>query len=229
MKVNRKTIKDLRKEKRPMEKLLSFGVDNLSNKELLAILIGSGTRELNAIELANKLLDFDFVHSQLLFATVEELMQIKGIGISKATRIVAGLELGKRLSMVDRYDQISYNSPQTVAEYFYSHYLQSSTEEFVVLILDSKNKLIALETISVGTINSTIVHPREVFKGAIKRSANAIILVHNHPSGDPTPSEEDIKITRRLAEVGQIVGIQVLDHIIVGKNRHVSLRERNIL
>lgn len=229
MKVNRKTIKDLSKEKRPMEKLLSFGVDNLSNKELLAILIGSGTRELNAIELANKLLDFDFVNSQLLFATVEELMQIKGIGISKATRIVAGLELGKRLSMVDRYDQISYNSPQTVAEYFYSHYLQSSTEEFVVLILDSKNKLIALETISVGTINSTIVHPREVFKGAIKRSANAIILVHNHPSGDPTPSEEDIKITRRLAEVGQIVGIQVLDHIIVGKNRHVSLRERNIL
>ena len=229
MKVNRKTIKDLSKEKRPMEKLLSFGVDNLSNKELLAILIGSGTRELNAIELANKLLDFDFVNSQLLFATVEELMQIKGIGISKATRIVAGLELGKRLSMVDRYDQISYNSPQTVAEYFYSHYLQSSTEEFVVLILDSKNKLIALETISVGTINSTIVHPREVFKGAIKRSANAIMLVHNHPSGDPTPSEEDIKITRRLAEVGQIVGIQVLDHIIVGKNRHVSLRERNIL
>lgn len=229
MEVNKKTIKDLSKEKRPMEKLINYGVANLSDKELLAILIGSGTRDHNAIELAQKILEEDFLDNQLLFASVEELMQIKGIGISKSTRIVAGLELGKRLGMIDRYNQISYNNPETVAEYFYSHYQQSSTEEFVVLILDSKNKLIALETISVGTINSTIVHPREVFKGAIKRSANAIILVHNHPSGDPTPSDEDIRITKRLAEVGEIVGIKVLDHIVVGKNRHISLRERNII
>lgn len=229
MEVNKKTIKDLSKEKRPMEKLINYGVANLSDKELLAILIGSGTRDHNAIELAQKILEEDFLDNQLLFASVEELMQIKGIGISKSTRIVAGLELGKRLGMIDRYNQISYNNPETVAEYFYSHYQQSSTEEFVVLILDSKNKLIALETISVGTINSTIVHPREVFKGAIKRSANAIILVHNHPSGDPTPSDEDIRITKRLAEAGEIVGIKVLDHIVVGKNRHISLRERNII
>ncbi|NLW53039.1 MAG: DNA repair protein RadC [Tissierellia bacterium] len=229
MEVNKKTIKDLSEEKRPMEKLINYGVANLSDKELLAILIGSGTRDHNAIELAQKILEEDFLDNQLLFASVEELMQIKGIGISKSTRIVAGLELGKRLGMIDRYNQISYNNPETVAEYFYSHYQQSSTEEFVVLILDSKNKLIALETISVGTINSTIVHPREVFKGAIKRSANAIILVHNHPSGDPTPSDEDIRITKRLAEVGEIVGIKVLDHIVVGKNRHISLRERNII
>lgn len=141
MEVNKKTIKDLSEEKRPMEKLINYGVANLSDKELLAILIGSGTRDHNAIELAQKILEEDFLDNQLLFASVEELMQIKGIGISKSTRIVAGLELGKRLGMIDRYNQISYNNPETVAEYFYSHYQQSSTEEFVVLILDSKKQV----------------------------------------------------------------------------------------
>lgn len=223
------TIKDLNVDERPMERLINYGVSELSNQELLAILIGSGTRKRNALELSKHMLDEVFVNKELLFASVEELMQVEGIGVSKATRILSGLELGRRLGMIDAYDRISYNSPDTVADYFYHYYKHSSTEEFVILILDSKNKLIAIDTISIGTINSTIVHPREVFKSAIKRSANSIILVHNHPSGDPNPSQEDIMISKRLKEVGEIVGIKVLDHIIVGANRHISLKERNIL
>ncbi|MDO5027314.1 MAG: DNA repair protein RadC [Tissierellia bacterium] len=222
-------IKDLDVCDRPMEKLVSSGVKNLTNYDLLAILIGSGNREQNALDLAKTILNEKFRKSQLLFASIEELMSVKGIGLSKATRILAGLELGRRLGMVNTYDRISYNSPDSVAEYFYHHYKHSSNEEFVILILDSKNKLIDLDTVSIGTINSTIVHPREVFKNAIKKSANSIILVHNHPSGDPRPSDEDIKISKRLIEVGNIIGIKVLDHIIVGANRHVSLREENII
>lgn len=222
-------IKDLDVNERPMEKLMMLGPKCLTNYELLAILIGSGSKYKNALELSKYILDQAFIKNQLLFASVEELMQVNGIGVSKSTRILAGLELGRRLGMIDTYDQISYNSPDTVAEYFYYHYKHSTIEEFVILILDSKNKLIALDSISVGTINSTLVHPREVFKNAIKRSANSIILVHNHPSGDPSPSNEDILISKRLKEVGEIVGIKVLDHIIIGSNRHVSLKEKNII
>lgn len=229
MEVEKLTIKDMDEESRPMEKLFVKGAQALANEELLAILVGSGTKDQNAIELSRYLLENVFVKKELLFATPSELMEVKGIGVTKATRIVAGLELGRRLGMIDSYEKISYSSPDTVAEYFYNHYKHTSNEEFVILLLDSKNKLIAMETISVGTINQTLVHPREVFRRAIKRSANAVILVHNHPSGDPTPSHEDVLISKRLKEVGDLVGIKVLDHIIVGSHRHTSLRERNII
>lgn len=229
MELKKFKIKDLEESKRPMEKLKKYGVDSLSNVELLAILIGSGTKDKNALEISEQILDDEFCGKLLLYATIEELMRVKGIHIAKASRILSGLELGRRLGKIDRYEQISYNNPDSVAEYFYNHYQDSSTEEFVILILDSKNKLIALDSVSKGTINSTLVHPREVFKNAIKKSANSIILVHNHPSGDPTPSDEDISITKRLKSCGEIIGINVLDHIIVGANRHISLRERNII
>jgi len=222
-------IKDLEEGKRPMEKLMSHGVEALSNIELLAILIGSGTKDKNALEISEQILNEDFCGKLLLYASVEELIKIKGIHIAKASRILSGLELGRRLGKIDKSEQISYNNPNSVAEYFYNHYQHSTTEEFVILILDSKNKLIAIDSISKGTINSTIVHPREVFKNAIKKSANSIILVHNHPSGDPTPSDEDISITKRLKTCGEIIGINVLDHIIVGANKHISLREKNII
>ena len=224
-----KRIKDYLREERPMEKLLKNGVAILDNKELLAILIGSGTKEKNAIELSNDILANKFIGNQLLYSSVEELMEIKGIGMSKATRIVSGIELGRRLGMINSFDKMSYNSPESVADYFYDHYKTSNKEEFVILILDSKNKLLALDSVSVGTINSTIVHPREVFKSAIKKSANSIILVHNHPSGDPHPSKEDLQITRRLSEVGDIVGIKVLDHIVIGSNKHFSFKENNLI
>lgn len=224
-----KRIKDYLREDRPMEKLLSKGVSSLDNNELLAILVGSGTREKNAIELSEEILKERFIGNQLLYSSIEELMEIKGIGMSKATRIISGIELGRRLGMINNFDKISYNSPESVADYFYDHYRTSNKEEFVILILDSKNKLLALDSVSTGTINSTIVHPREVFKSAIKKSANSIILVHNHPSGDPYPSKEDIQITRRLTEAGEIVGIKVLDHIVIGSNRHFSFKENNII
>lgn len=224
-----KKMMDIVEEDRPMEKLIRLGIGQLTNDELLAILIGSGTRDLSALDLAREILDDIFPGKTLLYSLVDELMEIKGIGKSKATRILAGLELGRRLGMKDRMEEISYNSPDTVAQYFYEHYKHSSTEEFVILILDSKNKLIAIDTISVGTINYTVVHPREVFKNAIKRSANSIILVHNHPSGDPNPSSEDIRVTKRLVEVGKLLGINVLDHIVVGANKHISFKEKNLI
>lgn len=222
-------IKDLDENDRPMEKLMILGTQGVDNYELLAILIGSGTKNQNALELSKHILDNIFRRDQLLFASANELMEISGIGMSKATRIIAGLELGRRLGMIEAYNQISFNNPKSIAEYFYYYYKHTTIEKFNILMLDTKNKLIARNTISIGTINSTIVHPREVFKNAIKKSANSIILVHNHPSGDPRPSEEDIKITKRLKEVGEIMGIMVLDHIIIGDNRYVSLKEINIL
>lgn len=227
--LKKNTIKNLEVDERPREKLLKYGVDKLTNIELLAILIGSGTAEYNALDLARLILEEAFPSKELLYASVEELTNIKGVQLAKATRILSGLELGRRLGKIDSYDKISYNSPESVAKYFYSHYQDSCTEEFMIMILDSKNKLIAIDSVSKGTVNQTLVHPREVFKNPIKRSANGIILVHNHPSGDPKPSDEDIEITKRLYKAGEILGIKVLDHIIIGSNKYLSFREQNIM
>lgn len=223
------TIKEIHQDNRPMEKLLNYGVDSLSNVELLAILIGSGTKGRNAIDLASHILNGDSKDKFLLYMTVENLMSFKGIALTKATRIKAGLELGKRLGKMDSFDKISLNNPETVAEYLYKYYRDSLKEEFLIILLDTKNKPISVESISIGTINKSIVHPRDVFRQAINRNANSIILAHNHPSGDPSPSNEDLDVTNRLIEAGKLVGINVVDHVIVGSNRYISLREKNLV
>lgn len=227
--MNNYTIKELSQNDRPMEKLMNYGVDGLSDIELLAILIGSGTKKKNAIVLADEILKIKMKDNNLLYTSVEQLMQIDGIGLTKACRIIAGLELGKRLSKIDRFEKMSLDSPESVANYLYMHYIRAVKEEFCILLLDTKNKVIAIETISIGTINQSLVHPREVFRSAIMKNSNSIILAHNHPSGDPTPSREDILITERLIKAGEYLGIKILDHLVIGKNKFISLREKKLV
>ena len=227
--MNNYTIKEISKNDRPMEKLYNYGKEVLSDSELLAIILGSGHKNKNAIFLADEILKVYFKDKNLLFASIDQLMEINGIGLSKASRIIASLELGKRLSKYETMNNMSLTSPDSVANYLFDHFRDSYREEFLILILDTKNKIKASKTVSIGSINQTLVHPREVFRFAITNNANSIILSHNHPSGDPSPSHEDILITKRLQEAGKLIGIKVLDHIIIGNDKYISLREKKII
>lgn len=222
-------IKDIEKFDRPREKLSLYGVNNLSDEELLAIILGTGSKKLNAIELARQILNKIKSQNNHMDITLAELMTINGVGISKASTIVASLELGRRLNIRKNFKEYSINSPDSVANIFMEELGYKLRECFYILLLDTKNKIISKELISEGTLNSSLVHPREVFKPAIKMSANSIILIHNHPSGDVSPSKEDLQITDRLVETGNIIGISVLDHLIIGNGKFLSFKEKNIL
>jgi DNA repair protein RadC len=224
------TIKDMPICERPREKLYKYGVNSLSNAELLAVIIRTGNREDTAIELSQRVLSID--ERGLLFlqdASLEELMDIKGIGVCKAAQILAAVELGKRISSQTVDYKVKIKGPQNIVNLLMEEMKCLKKEHFKCVYLDTKNQIICTEDVSIGNLNSSIVHPREVFKTAVKRSANSVILVHNHPSGDPTPSSEDINITNRLVESGYILGIKVLDHIIIGENRYISFKEKNII
>ncbi|MDO4661767.1 MAG: DNA repair protein RadC [Tissierellia bacterium] len=223
-----KRIHDLSIEKRPREKLQKLGSNSLSNQELLAILIGNGYKNKNAIELSEDILN-TFSDIELQEATVEELMRVKGIGLSKASVIVAALQLGKRITNNILNKQITViKSSLDVYNLMKDEFSISDKEHFIVILLNSKNDIISRELVSVGDLNSTIANPREIFKPAVKKSANSIILCHNHPSGDPTPSLNDKMLTKRLTEAGEILGIQVLDHIIIGQNKYFSIIENRM-
>lgn len=224
------TIKELPITERPREKLYSHGPETLSNEELLAIIIRTGTRTESSVELAKKVLSKD--NRGLVYlrdTTLQELMEIKGIGECKAAQILAAIELGKRINFFHALDKVRINQPNTIANLFMDEMRYLQKEHFRTVLLDTKNQIIVTEEISVGTLNASIVHPRDVFKVAIKRNANSIILIHNHPSGDPTPSNEDINITNRLVDVGNLVGIKVLDHIVIGDNKYISFKEKNLM
>ncbi|WP_132242043.1 RadC family protein [Marinisporobacter balticus] len=215
---------------RPREKLIKFGVSVLSNAELLAILIRTGTKETSAIELAQKILSIS--HSGLRYladCTIEELSEIKGIAKVKACQIVAAIELGKRLAMSNSKAKLNIRSSRDVANVFMEEMRYYKKEYFKSILLNTKNEIIITENISIGSLNSSLVHPREVFVSAIRKSASSIILIHNHPSGNPDPSNEDIKITKRLIEAGKIIGIEILDHIIIGDGNYLSLKEISII
>lgn len=224
------TIKDLPLEERPREKLIKYGVGSLSNAELIAIIIRTGYNEDTAIDLANRLLSMDSSGIKFLSqATVEELTKVKGIGYCKAAQIIAAIELGKRISSRGIDSKLKVDSPLVIVELLMDEMRFLNKEHFRIVLLNTKNQIISIEEISIGNLNSSIVHPREVFNIAIRRSANSIILVHNHPSGDSTPSTEDINITHRLVDVGNIIGIKVLDHIIIGDNNYISFKQKNII
>lgn len=224
------TIKDLPINERPREKLLKYGVGSLSNAELIAIIIRTGHLEDTAIDLANRLLSIDSTGIRYLSqASMEELTSIKGIGHCKSAQIIAAIELGKRISSYDGGAKLKVNSPHVVVELLMEEMRYLNKEHFKVILLNTKNHIISVEEISVGNLNSSIVHPREVFNVAIKRSANSMILAHNHPSGDSTPSTEDVNITHRLIDAGNIIGIKVLDHIIIGDNNYISFKQNNII
>ena len=224
------TIKDLPLNERPREKLYRYGVKSLSNSELIAVIIRTGSKGDTAIQLAETIISLDDRGIGFLSdATIEELTDVKGIGNCKAAQLLAAIELGKRISAYKKEDNIRISCPNDIADLLMEEMRYLKKEYFKIAILDTKNQIITIENISIGNLNSSIVHPREVFNMAIKRSANSIILVHNHPSGDPTPSSEDINITNRLIEAGNILGIKVLDHIIIGDNKYISFKQRNII
>lgn len=223
--VDQRLIRHLNVEDRPREKMLQSGISSLSETELVAVLIGTGQRGESALLLAETLLFTAGNHEQFMEMTLEELMSIKGIGLSKASRILAGIELGKRFHRRKTIREIAINNPQSIYNHFSVTLRNEQREHFIIVMLDTKNKVIGEAVVSIGNLNSSIVHPREVFKVAIKRSAHSLILVHNHPSGDPEPSQEDLLITERLIQASKIIGIDILDHIIIGYDRFYSMKQ----
>jgi DNA repair protein RadC len=218
-------IKDLPTVERPREKLIRYGPEKLSNSELLAIILGSGTKERNVIELANKILK-KFSADELPNLTFNDLKNYPGLGPAKACEIIACFELGKRLLKGKRTK--IYLTPKDVWEELKDLH-NHKKEHFVIFYLDARNQEIKREIISVGSLNANLVHPREVFEPAVRNLAAQIILAHNHPSGDPEPSEDDLEITKRLVESGRILGIEIIDHIIVAKNGFISFKERRLI
>lgn len=218
-------IKELPDNEKPREKLMKRGVSALSNQELLAILIRTGRANYSALDIAKEILCQD---TRGLIAlgdmTLEEFVSIKGIGPSKACQLMAGIEIGKRV-VETQLSKERITCPSDVYEHLKTRVVHLKKEKFFTILLDTKNQIIAVEDISTGSLNASIVHPREVFHYAIKKNAKSMILAHNHPSGHPEPSKEDHGITDRLIEVGKIVGIEVLDHIVLGRDCYYSFKE----
>lgn len=222
-------LKDLPEDLLPRERLFQLGAEMLSNKEILAILLRTGLKGENVLDFAERLLTEAGGLAGLARMSVHDLTQLHGLGNAKASELKAALELGRRSVSSDPMTRPVVNSPQDIAHLVMEEMRYLDREHFRVVSLSTKNHVLGISAISIGSLNSSLVHPRECFKEAIRRNSNAIILLHNHPSGDPTPSREDIDVTRRLADGGQILGIQVLDHVIIGDNRYISLKERGIL
>lgn len=219
-------LRDLPHEERPRERMMHYGAESLSQAELLAILLRTGTRRESAIHIAQQMLGKIGGLRGLVDLSIEELTEINGIGPAKAIQLKAGIELGRRLANSRFTMPVIIRSPQDAAEILTEQLRYLQKEHFVCLFLNTKNHVIGQETLSMGSLNASIVHPREVFRAAIKCSSASIICAHNHPSGDPTPSPEDISLTSRLLKAGEIVGIEVLDHLIIGDNGFVSLKEQ---
>lgn len=231
------SVKEMPEEDRPQEKIIKYGPGALSNAELLALIIRTGTKEDSVIQLSQRLLNSlctlpgeeESGLYRLATATLEDIKKVKGIKDAKATMILAAVELGKRMHTSTIFQRKKVTSPGEAASFVMGSLRFSKVEEFAVLLLNTKKEVTDIEYISKGTVDCTVVHPREVFQGAISKGAHTIILVHNHPTGDVTPSREDRAITRRLREAGEIIGIPVLDHIIVGDGRYHSFLEENSL
>jgi DNA repair protein RadC len=222
-------LRDVPNEDRPRERMMQFGADALSHAELLAILLRTGTKRESAVHLAGRVLKECGSLHHLVDMSLDQLTAIRGIGPVKAIQLRAGIELGRRLSRSTAGDKLTIRKPEDAAEYMMEELRYLQKEHFVCLFLNTKNQVISQETLSVGTLNASLVHPREVFRAAIKCSSASLICVHNHPSGDPTPSPEDIGLTRRLVEAGELIGISVLDHIVIGDRKFVSLKEQGFM
>ncbi|WP_034631390.1 RadC family protein [Desulfotruncus alcoholivorax] len=225
----RVTIKEMPAELRPRERLLKEGPQLLSDIELLAIMLRTGSSGFSAVELATALLGRFGGLKQLLDVSTEELNEFKGIGPAKVAQIRAALELGRRVAIATAWDRPAIKSPENAAALVMEEMRHLDREHFWALLLNTKNQVLSKEIISIGTLNSSAIHPRELYKAAIRRSAAGVILVHNHPSGDPTPSLQDIEVTKRLIEAGNIIGINVLDHLVIGDNKFVSFKARGLM
>lgn len=222
------TIHDLPKSERPRERLQKHGAEVLSSQELLALILGRGIKGESVMVTAQRLLSAFGNIKNISEASIEELSAIKGIGLAKASQLKASFELARRKEEHDG-ERLSVKSHQDVIKVVRQQLKDKKKEHFLILCLDTRNNLIRIGNISTGTLDANLVHPREVFKEAIQSLASSIILVHNHPSGNPEPSDADIDISRRIMETGKIVGIDVLDHIIVGDNTSFSFKEKGII
>lgn len=229
------TIHDLPKDERPRERLYKFGADKLSDSELLAIILRTGLRGESVLVLAQRLISHFGSLLDLLNASVDELMEVKGIGTAKAIEIASCFEIARRINKVNTELEEKQLQKENItdaesASSLMRNYLTDFTQEnFLIASFDTRNRLIGVDHISKGTLTASLVHPREVFKSAIRRKAACIIVAHNHPSGDADPSDEDIKITKRLTEAGKIMGIELLDHLIITRNRYYSFKEKNLI
>ncbi|MDA8441391.1 MAG: DNA repair protein RadC [Peptococcaceae bacterium] len=222
-------IKDLPTDLMPRERMATLGTTALSNSELLALVLGSGNRRENALDMSARILADAGGWRGLAGLSLGELENIVGIGRAKACQIQALLEIGRRMATAVPETRPTVRCPDDAANLVMEDMRYLDREHFRLMALNSKNQVLGVVPVAVGSLNAAPVHPREVFKEAIRRSAAAIILLHNHPSGDPTPSREDVEVTKRLAEAGHLLGIEVFDHLVIGDKRYVSLKEKGIL
>ena len=226
--MEKKKIKEMPKHLRPRERSMDVGMNNLSDQEVLSIIIRSGYREHTAIDVSMNLLHRYGSLKNISQLTVEELCKIKGIGKDKSIMLKAAFEIGRR-SKIEKIEKKQILSSKDASLVLENNLRGLNKEHFIILMLNTKNFLLGVETVSIGSLNSSIVHPRELFKSAINKSAAAIILAHNHPSGDATPSREDIEVTKRIKSGGQLLGIDVIDHIIIGDNSYYSFKEEKMI
>lgn len=222
-------IRDIPAGQRPRERLFENGIISLSDAEILAIVLRTGSIDESSLALGARLLSLYGSLSGLIMLSPEELSRVKGVGEAKAAQLLAALELGRRAYSTEPRTRTIISGPSDVARIVMSKMRYLDREEFKALILSTKNEVKKVVDISVGSLNSSIVHPRELYKTAIKYSGASVILVHNHPSGDPVPSSEDVRLTRRLREAGRIIGIELIDHVIIGDDNFCSLKEKNLL
>lgn len=226
---SRTSIKSWPADERPREKLLKHGPASLADTELLAILIRTGSRKRSALDLAKGILDEARCLHGIAAKSATELMRMTGIGRAKSVELLAAFEIGRRVEAHRHQRKLIVKSPEDVANFMIPKMRHLSNEEFYVLVLDAQNGLKEEIRLTSGTLNASLVHPREVFKVAIDHRAAAIVVVHNHPSGNLDPSREDLEITRQLADAGKIIGIPLHDHLIIGADGFTSLAERGVL
>jgi DNA repair protein RadC len=229
------TLHDLPPSERPRERLKKFGQHNLSDQELLALILGKGHQGESIMVTVQKILSKFGSLKSLSEASYEEIIDIKGLGIAKVSQLIACFEISRRLTIeIDQFQAkknslISLTTPDEVYRQIKERLINDNKEHFFVISLDSRNRIIGIDPISTGTLTASLVHPRETFESAIKRHAAQIIVAHNHPSGSLEPSEDDIKITKRLIEAGKIMGIEVLDHLIISSKTYLSFRQEDLI
>ena len=214
---------------RPREKLERLGPAGLGDNELLAVVLGSGSRGRNALDLANDVIDRAGGMHGLTRVTVGDLRRVAGVGRARAAQVLAAIELGRRTLARGGVERPNLRSPAQLAAHLLPQYGAGAVEQFGIVMLDSKSRLLQIRIVATGTIDAAVVHPREVFREAAAASAAAIVLFHNHPSGDPTPSPDDLDLTRRMINAGTVMGIDVVDHIILGDRRYFSLLEAGVM
>ena len=225
-----KSIKEIPLNDRPREKMAANGAAVLTDAELIAILLRTGTAEKSAIDIASEMTADGGLYKRLAGITrLNELTNIKGLGQAKAATVLAALEIGRRIASAKPIEKIHLSCPQDVADFLMPRLRYAAKEQFVVILLNNKNKVIGTEVVSEGSLSSSIVHPREVYAPAILHHAAAIMVAHNHPSGDPKPSTEDTEVTRMLARSGKVLGIPMIDHVIIGDGNYYSFLENEAL